>query len=289
MEFEEVNDFLRAGQTEPELFYNALVYQQQPVTRKPTLSNFVHRLKQHSSKTRFVSQYKKLSDNLTSDDEELAPDNVSIRIIDPIRSREEEEEEEVVRTVIKGEKKPMKRVMINESANQIRGDIVMVTDDHDEEISKDYITLDEAMTLIHKDLCEKHDDIEREMKRIEYNKEEIRRYRENLIGMQAQLDMYLYSLVSIQNDHLTDMKAHENKSYRNAEKIKETKRRNAYLKSRFEKFRQAISIDTRLMELERKIAAACKRDEIWAKVRDLILSTLLILLVISSFIAMADF
>lgn len=74
MEFEEVNEFIRTGQTEPELFYNALVYQA-PVTRKPTLSNFVHRLKQHSSKTRFVSQYKKLSDNLTSDDEEFAPDN----------------------------------------------------------------------------------------------------------------------------------------------------------------------------------------------------------------------
>lgn len=80
MEFEEVHHFIRtdkrAAQTESgELIYTSLY--PRPVARKPTLSNFVHRLKQHSSKTRFVSQYKKLSisDSRTSDDDEVAGDN----------------------------------------------------------------------------------------------------------------------------------------------------------------------------------------------------------------------
>ena len=51
--------------------YDSLIHQ--PVVRKPTFSNFVHRLKQHSSKTRFVREYKKMahtgSDGIASDDD----------------------------------------------------------------------------------------------------------------------------------------------------------------------------------------------------------------------------
>lgn len=86
MEFEEVNNFIRTDKRVPqtetgEQFspYNSLYHQ--PVARKPTLSNFVHRLKQHSSKTRFVTQYKKLSvsDSLLSgDDCDVIGDNGNV-------------------------------------------------------------------------------------------------------------------------------------------------------------------------------------------------------------------
>lgn len=151
-------------------------------------------------------------------------------------------------------------------------------------------TLDEAMQLIHKDLHDKHDDIEREMKRIQQHQEEITRYRKDLVRMQSQLDMYLYSLSNIQNDHLDDMKAHETKTFRNLEKMKENKKRHGLFKSRFDKYRKAIGVETRLVELKSKIKSAWKRDEIWAGIRDWgFLSILLFLLVIASFIALADF
>lgn len=69
MEFEEVSHFIRAAtQTDNKEQINPY---NQPISRKPTLSNFVHRLKQHSSKTRFVTQYKKLSvsDSLMNDED----------------------------------------------------------------------------------------------------------------------------------------------------------------------------------------------------------------------------
>lgn len=136
--------------------YNSII---QPIVRKPTLSNFVNRLKQQSSKTRFVEKYKKMSNasDMSDGDDFLMDDNgtfysllnyekasrnktlflhlASIRIIDPSRELARDthqqqppqpalsDDSEVVNLVVsskKKEKKPVKKVYINESANQVQ-------------------------------------------------------------------------------------------------------------------------------------------------------------------------
>lgn len=76
MEFEEVNNFIRTDQGRSQQQQTTFEPYHPTITRKPTLSNFVHRLKQHSSKTRFISQYKKMSvtDSVPSDDDGLSDD-----------------------------------------------------------------------------------------------------------------------------------------------------------------------------------------------------------------------
>lgn len=122
--------------------------------------------------------------------------------------------------------------------------------------------------MINKDISDKTDDIYKQMKRIEINKDEITRYKQDLVNMQKQLDFFQYSLVSIRSDHLNDMLSHQANTLINTEKLKENKKKNAILKSRFDRYRKAISIDTRLFELEKKIKAAWRRDDIWAGIRD---------------------
>lgn len=154
---------------------------------------------------------------------------------------------------------------------------------------RQHSTLDEAMILIQEDIDAKNDEIMNQMKRIELNKEDISKYKSDLMNMQGQLDIYLYSLVGIKNDHLADMKTHQINAYRNADKMKENKKKNVLLKIRFDRYRKGISLDTRLLELESKIKAAWKSDEIWAGIRDWgFLSILLISLIIVSFIAWQD-
>lgn len=75
MEFEEVNNYINRDRDGNNISntsldniptfdhivsnpYNSII---RPIVRKPTLSNFVHRLKQQSSKTRFIEKYKKMS------------------------------------------------------------------------------------------------------------------------------------------------------------------------------------------------------------------------------------
>jgi hypothetical protein len=88
MEFEEVNNYIKtasnrnsfvdadqqATSTNP---YSVALLQSHSVTRKPTLSNFVHRLKQQSSKTRFVREYKKkvVSDRVAVSDDDSIDDD----------------------------------------------------------------------------------------------------------------------------------------------------------------------------------------------------------------------
>lgn len=149
MEFREVHDYINqpeqhAGTLEPlENPYNALF---QPSLRKPTLSGFVHRLRQQSSKTRFVREYKKMASLFdTNQDSPCSPSQsnhsdsddgnysymsiffllilflASLRISDPNRTKT------VAQLMIKT--KPLKRVVINESANQICH-AVHVPEDH---------------------------------------------------------------------------------------------------------------------------------------------------------------
>jgi hypothetical protein len=72
MEFEEVQNLIRkettlSPQHEDHVTnaYESLMHK--PVARKPTFSNFVHRLKQQSSKTRFVRDYQKMANNSSDD------------------------------------------------------------------------------------------------------------------------------------------------------------------------------------------------------------------------------
>ncbi|KAI8083918.1 hypothetical protein BDF21DRAFT_253549 [Thamnidium elegans] len=239
---------------------------------------------QHSSKTRFISQYKKMSvtDSLPSDDDDIS-DDASIRVIDPSRARDTEE---VVGLGIV--KKPVKRVKINEGANQVMKTIDSETIASFEEPQGDlslqerFITFDIAISLINKDVSNKTDEILKQMKRIEFYQEEITQYKQDLINMQKQFDIYRYSLTSIKLDHLPDMNSHQFNAQKNTEKMKETKRKNIALKGRFDKYRKAMSLETRLIELEKKIKQAWKRDEIWVGIRDWgLLSILLFFLVIT--------
>lgn len=142
------------------------------------------------------------------------------------------------------------------------------------------------MGLIHKDVSDKNDEILKQIKRIEMNKEEITKYKQDLVNMQSQLDISHYSLASLKSDHIPDMKTHQINAFKNADKMKENKKKNVMLKIGFDRYRKAISLDTRLLELESKIKAAWKSDEIWAGIRDWgFLSILLFSLVIASFIA----
>jgi uncharacterized secreted protein with C-terminal beta-propeller domain len=108
----------------------------------------------------------------------------------------------------------------------------------------------------------------KQMKRIEINKDEITKYKQDLLNMQKQLDFFHYSLTSLKADHIPDMLTHQLNATKNTEKLRENKKKNVLLKSRFDRYRKAISLDTRLFELEKKINAAWRRDEIWAGIRD---------------------
>jgi hypothetical protein len=84
MEFDEVNSYIYRDARQPQTStdydrqlmihnnnpYNSLIQNHnqsthQLITRKPTLSNFVNRLKQQSSKTRFVREYKRMAANVS--------------------------------------------------------------------------------------------------------------------------------------------------------------------------------------------------------------------------------
>lgn len=106
------------------------------------------------------------------------------------------------------------------------------------------------------------------MKRIEINKDEITKYKQDLLNMQKQLDFFHYSLGALRSDHLSDMFTHEANALKNTNTLREHRKRNDILKSRFDRYRKVISIDTRFFELEKKIKAAWRRDEIWAGIRD---------------------
>lgn len=88
MEFEEVQNLIREENSpqhvsaEESNIVNTNAYESlmhKPVARKPTFSNFVHRLKQQSSKTRFVREYQKMAsgsdDAVNDDDVFLTEDN----------------------------------------------------------------------------------------------------------------------------------------------------------------------------------------------------------------------
>jgi hypothetical protein len=86
--------------------------------------------------------------------------------------------------------------------------------------------------------------------------------------MQTQFDSIHYTLHSLQKDNLQDMKQQAERIHENESKIRSNKKRNSTQRYRFEKYRKGISVETRLSELDKKIKAAYRRDEIWAGIRD---------------------
>lgn len=133
-----------------------------------------------------------------------------------------------------------------------------------------------AIQLMHKDVLNQWNEISKQKKRIEINQEEMERYKQDLINMQKQLDIYHDSLGSIRQEHFSEMKSHQLNTNKTTDKIKETKKKNMILRSRFDKYRKTMSLETRLIELEKKIQAAWKRDEIWVGIRDWGLLSLLL-------------
>lgn len=133
-----------------------------------------------------------------------------------------------------------------------------------------------AIQLMHKDVLNQWNEISKQKKRIEINQEEMERYKQDLINMQKQLDVYHDSLGSIRQEHFSEMKSHQLNTNKTTDKIKETKKKNMILRSRFDKYRKTMSLETRLIELEKKIQAAWKRDEIWVGIRDWGLLSLLL-------------
>jgi translation elongation factor EF-4 len=124
------------------------------------------------------------------------------------------------------------------------------------------------MNFINQQIIDKNDSIIQQIKRIEINKEEISKYKQDLYNMQKQLDFFHYSLTSLKSEHVPDMSSHQFNAIKNTEKLKDDKKRNVLIKARFDRYRKAISFDTRLVALENKIQAAWRRDEIWAGIRD---------------------
>ncbi|CAO3633575.1 unnamed protein product [Mucor hiemalis] len=229
------------------------------------------------------------SDGIASDDDlYIGDDNASIRVIDPTRSLardpmdtqsigSDDSSSDVVNElgIRQREKRPIKKVKINESANQIQGVKLGTESLMSFEIPKGdltsierFITFDVAIGLINKEITDKTDEVYKQMKRIEINKDEITKYKQDLLNMQKQLDFFHYSLGALRSDHLSDMFTHEANALKNTNTLREHRKRNDILKSRFDRYRKVISIDTRFFELEKKIKAAWRRDEIWAGIRD---------------------
>lgn len=112
------------------------------------------------------------------------------------------------------------------------------------------------------------DAIEKEMKKITIKQEEIIKYQDECQWMQAQMDAIHYSISALLKDNIPEMKSVKERVIENEQKVRINKKKNSMQKYRFEKYRKAISIETRLFELEKKIKAAWRRDEIWAGIRD---------------------
>ncbi|CAO3619533.1 unnamed protein product [Mucor fragilis] len=320
MEFEEVNNYINRGRggnnnisntsldnippfdhavSNP---YNSII---QPIVRKPTLSNFVNRLKQQSSKTRFVEKYKKMSNasDMSDGDDFLIDDNASIRIIDPSRELARDanqqqppqpalsDDSEVVNLVVslrKKEKKPVKKVHINESANQVQpSNHVKVFNEPQGSASSDrFVSIQEAIVYINQDNERMQDAIEKEMKKIMIKQEEITKYQEECQWMKTQMDAIHYSISTLLKENIPDMRSVKERVIENEQKVRINKKKNSMQKYRFEKYRKAISIETRLLELEKKIKAAWRRDEIWAGIRDWgFLTVLLFFFLVASIIA----
>lgn len=112
------------------------------------------------------------------------------------------------------------------------------------------------------------DAIEKEMKKIMIKQEEITKYQEECQWMKTQMDAIHYSISTLLKENIPDMRSVKERVIENEQKVRINKKKNSMQKYRFEKYRKAISIETRLLELEKKIKAAWRRDEIWAGIRD---------------------
>ncbi|ORE11514.1 hypothetical protein BCV72DRAFT_324417 [Rhizopus microsporus var. microsporus] len=283
MEFDEVHTFIKRKSNEeqnaPSLNqiantscsnpYNTL----QPVlAKRPTFSNFVHRLRQQSTKTRFVRDYKKLAnDSLLSDEE--TDERVSSKIMDASRSIPDSQIENLdISTNIT---KPIKRVTIklDSPTTESEDDDDIVTIEGKEIFLDDislerFKTMEQTIELHQRDIQSIQDRIEYEKRRIEIKKEEIMYFIHSLNNMNEQIENYSQSIKSILHNNLPLMKAHQSNIIDNNDKLKYNRKKNLLQKARFDKYRKTINAETRLLELEKKIKIVWKRDEIYAGIRD---------------------
>ena len=128
--------------------------------------------------------------------------------------------------------------------------------------------MQDAIVYINQDIERMQDAIEKEMKKMTIKQEEVIKYEDECKWMQTQMDAIHYSISGLLKDNIPEMKAIRERVVENEQKVRLNKKKNIMQKYRFEKYRKAISIETRLIELEKKIKAAWRRDEIWAGIRD---------------------
>lgn len=128
--------------------------------------------------------------------------------------------------------------------------------------------MQDAIVYINQDIERMQDAIEKEMKKITIKQEEIVKYEDECKWMQTQMNAIHYSISGLLKDNIPEMKAIRERVNENEQIVRLNKKKNNMQKYRFEKYRKAISIETRLIELEKKIEAAWRRDEIWAGIRD---------------------
>ncbi|KAI7904531.1 uncharacterized protein BX663DRAFT_550205 [Cokeromyces recurvatus] len=317
MEFDEVNERLNNRKTtvtdstvnnnissfsNP---FNSILSFQQPVvttTRKPSLSSFVHKLKQQSSKTRFIRDYKRI---ITDNNEEGSfvkddDDDASLRIIDPIRDTSNHHVEIAQSDNKKEESKIKKRVHINENANQIQSleknpsfiSNISFNEPPKGDLTIDrFISLDEAVYFMKNNIESIQDEIEREMIKIRLKQEEIIRYTDDLDFIQSQLESLQYTLTTNKDLLLRDMVLQRESSLvKNEMKIKANKKRYYLQIQRLLKYYNRNNtiidnVDRCLVQLERKIKNTYKRDEVWTSIRDWgFLTVLLFSLIIMTFL-----
>ncbi|KAI9469091.1 MAG: hypothetical protein EXX96DRAFT_103711 [Benjaminiella poitrasii] len=152
--------------------------------------------------------------------------------------------------------------------------------------------MDIAVDLMKDNINSIQDEIEKELKKIEIKQQEIISYEQELSLMQSQLDTFHYSLTTSRDILLRDMTGmREGSLAENEMTIKLNKKRYHVQRHRLLKYynkNNSVSgnIEIRLFELEKKIKAVWRRDEIWAGIRDWgFLSILLFLLIIATFLA----
>ncbi|OBZ91728.1 hypothetical protein A0J61_00183 [Choanephora cucurbitarum] len=294
MEFEEVHDYINQDKAQQNHStssldhlssldqvnpYNALF---QPSQRN-TLSGFVHRLRQQSSKTRFVREYKKMASLFDTTHPEIYSEKPKSDIEDDaslrIRDRMKPHDDTVNQLVIK--KRPLKKVVINESANQICDHAISLSP-YTPDAS---ITLPEALDGLRQTIQILYDKIEYETNRIHMYQEEMARYRDQCGWMDSQLDAIHSSFDLFYRDTMPEMKAQRERMIQNELKVRIHQKKHKTQKQRFERYRKAMSIDTRLTELKKKIQVAWKQDEVWLGIRDWgLLSVILIVLMVTTFV-----
>ncbi|KAI8987817.1 hypothetical protein BDF20DRAFT_290837 [Mycotypha africana] len=356
MEFDEVNRFLQhkkqirnLNHTEDEvlntyLYHQPLLYNlpstsatasttnfdakenksKPTVTRKPTLSDFVHKVKHQSSMAKFARDYKRLLGE--EKDNHPAENNADVRIIDSINIRHVNTQPKIDIDIVKCtdeqqneiKKKELKKVHINEDANQQQligsltpidsSDLMFMVSNKDfvndinefgrkDGSSQPFIVFDTAIQQTKHYIERLQDQIEKELSNIRLYRESILHYSNSLnVLYQENLSEQLYDQTLLQQAAplLQEMRDIREKIItENTLKIQLYRKCNESSLARFERryynnsnSKKQIDLEERFRELDTRIKLAYKRHEIWSGIRDWgLFSILLVTFILAGFLA----